>query len=203
MGAVRGGGGVAVFSNDGLPSPTDILNGLVSDLGALNALAVVVQAVPRTVDYLHGWTFLGFFVPLIRRFWPDYESTHSLGRLTSHLVSPEMWDPIAAESSTSPTVIGELYANFSWIGVLVGMAILGGLVRWVYDRNAGADRGRAVTYAVFLSAFVVPTTTGLLSQTAWVTTVYMLPVAFGTRWARRKPVGERHNSRVVAMLAER
>jgi len=128
-----------------------------SRLAAVNMLAAVVRDVPRWVPYAKGKTIidlLPLFIP--RVFWPD-KPVFRMGRTFGETF--RVVGALDEETNVAVTVPGELYWNFSWPGIVVGMMLLGMLMRWLYRRYAEAAPGatapvRRAIHIVVLISFV-------------------------------------------------
>lgn len=92
-----------------------------SRLSALGILSVVMRETPERVPYQHGRTIsLAFIAWIPRIVWPGKPET-SIGRwVTEHYSATP-----GSTSSTGPSWIGELYFNFGWAGIVLGMLFLG------------------------------------------------------------------------------
>jgi len=67
------------------------------------------------------------FVP--RLLWPDKPLTGNFG-----LEFTRIYRESQEYSWNGPTVIGDLYRNFRWPGVILGMMLMGACLRWLYTR---------------------------------------------------------------------
>jgi oligosaccharide repeat unit polymerase len=89
----------------------------------VTSTAALVHAIPKYIDHLWGQSFLGIFLQPIPRFlWPDKPSAIGLESLS------EFWP-----TGTAAPFWALFYVNFGALGVLVGMALWGGLSRWIYE----------------------------------------------------------------------
>lgn len=123
----------------------------------INQVAVVVRDVPRWVPYAKGETIfypmVAYFVP--RLIWPD-KPPFLLGRefgVTFRVVN--MADK---KTSIAATVPGELYWNFDVPGIVVGMAVWGIFLRFLYRRygsTPGLDPARRAIHIVLLVQFAL------------------------------------------------
>jgi hypothetical protein len=99
-------------------------------LDALGVLTVIVRDTPDVVPYQNGWT-IGYialsFVPRI--FWPDKPGT-TIGEWVSQTYGSayDLYTDVGA------TWMGELYFNWGYIGVAVGMFVIGFLCRMLQER---------------------------------------------------------------------
>ena len=121
-------------------------------MAMINSVAVVVRDVGRWVPYAKGETlfipFVTYFIP--RVVWPD-KPVQAQGqefgrrfRITSYLTK---------ETHIGATIPGELFWNFDLPGVIVGMALIGMGMRWLYRRygeSMALDPIRRAIYIVLL-----------------------------------------------------
>lgn len=109
-------------------------------LSLLGSVHMVVSRTGDDVPYEHGYTLLPLisaFVP--RLIWPDKPDVQA-GQVVNQAfhVSP------VASTYISPSHLGELYWNFGWPGVLIGMPLIGALFGFVGARF-NLREGRSVT----------------------------------------------------------
>ena len=101
------------------------------------ATAIIV----RHQDYLLGESFLMFLVaPIPRVLWPEKPNVR-----IGPYVAQEILD-FRNRSGAPPSGIGEFYINFGWLGVLVGMFMLGcaaAMTKSLYLSAPDPDIGRA------------------------------------------------------------
>lgn len=124
-------------------------------LALLNSVAVVIRDVPRWVPYAAGSTlflpFLQLSVP--RVLWPD-KPYFAMGRQFAETF--RVVHTLDQDTRMSVTVPGELYWNFDIPGVIVGMALWGLGLRFLYRRYGEAsslDPVRRAIYIVLLVQF--------------------------------------------------
>jgi hypothetical protein len=114
-----------------------------------DSLALAVTYTPGTVPYQNGATLKNLaagFVPRI--FWP---SKPEVG--IGYWFAESYWGtpPGVLQVPQSVTHMGELWIDFGWVGVMVGMAILGVWYRFAYAALRPRESGTgAVLYAIFL-----------------------------------------------------
>jgi hypothetical protein len=114
-----------------------------------DSLALAVIYTPSEVPFQHGGTLSNLasgFVPRI--FWP---SKPKVG--IGYWFAETYWGtpPGVTQVPQSVTHIGELWIDFGWIGVVLGMAILGVWYRFAYAVLRPRESGTgAVLYAIFL-----------------------------------------------------
>ena len=106
---------------------------------------VIINKTGDTVDYRHGDTLIALptaFIPRI--IWPD-KPMIQVGKLVAKKFHPEASD----EVNLSPTHLAELYWNFGWTGVAVGMPIIAVLFGWI-GAKCNLSRGVTLTRVLVL-----------------------------------------------------
>ena len=96
---------------------------------------IIVENTGNTVDFQRGHTLspiLATFVPKI--FWSDKESV-----LTGQLFNKKFHITDSDDIFVSPSHLGELYWNFGWSGVVMGMTFIGLICGWVGARFNPAE----------------------------------------------------------------
>lgn len=124
-------------------------------LALTNSVAIVIRDVPRWVPYEKGATL---FLPLLylsvpRAFWPG-KPEFSMGRQFAETFRAV--HILDKDTRVSVTVPGELYWNFDLPGVIVGMALWGLALRFLYRRygeTVGVDPVRRAIHVVLLIQF--------------------------------------------------
>lgn len=135
----------------------------------LQVLTVLVDRMPEELPYQHGRTLLSLLtMPVPRWLWPEKPLT-APGVFTMAFW-PEKW---LGEGTTMPTgLVGELYMNFSFPGVVAGMFLFGRVYSHAeaQARLQPANVWRATWYALLMAMmlhylrgeFVSPTVTLLI-----------------------------------------
>jgi hypothetical protein len=115
---------------------THILAGLQATgrrLDALGVLTAIVEDTPERVPYQGGWT-IGYialsYVPRI--IWQNKPAV-TIGEW----VSQTYGSPYDLQTDVGPTWIGELFFNWGWPGVVMGMFVVGLLCRVLQERLFG------------------------------------------------------------------
>jgi oligosaccharide repeat unit polymerase len=104
---------------------------------------MIIARVGVTAPFQNGHTFLLFlegFVPRI--LWPDKPDS-SIGQLFNR----ELRITESRENYVSTTVLGELYWNFGWLGIIVGCPLFGSLLGII---NRRCDLSQRISVARFL-----------------------------------------------------
>ncbi|BDX07671.1 hypothetical protein MACH26_31920 [Planctobacterium marinum] len=115
---------------------------------AIDKLALIVGKVSEKELYLYGETFANILVmPIPRVLWEDKPAMES--RL---FVTREIYGKEDSMSGTPPGFIGELFINFSWIGITIGMFLTGAFSRvmWNSLKKSNNNPLVAVLYTVYL-----------------------------------------------------
>lgn len=100
--------------------------------GVKHSVEIIVDGTAAGVAFQRGATFapiVAAFVP--RVFWPDKPNVE-----TGKLIVKEFHISDSEDLNYSPTHIGELYWNFGWPGVLIGMTVIGCLFGVVGARTS-------------------------------------------------------------------
>jgi hypothetical protein len=94
----------------------------------------------------YGKTYLDVVLFLVPRpIWPDKPKAFSTA----------VGDYVTEDGNdVPPGLIGELYVNFRWPGIVFGMTLLGMLMRFIYEHSRQSYGGIAM-YAMFLPYFGV------------------------------------------------
>jgi len=96
---------------------------------------IIVENTGNTVDFQRGHTLspiLATFLPKI--FWSDKQSV-----LTGQLFNKKFHITDSDDIFVSPSHLGELYWNFGWPGVVLGMTFIGMICGWVGARFNPAE----------------------------------------------------------------
>ncbi|MBC8187520.1 MAG: hypothetical protein H8E78_04845 [Proteobacteria bacterium] len=102
-------------------------------LDAVGIVSVIVRDTPSAVPFQDGRTLGLFFVAFIPRlFWPG-KPPITLGQW----ITDTYGSGAHIHSATGPSFIGDLYLNFGVASVVVGMLVLGALLRLVQTRLLG------------------------------------------------------------------
>lgn len=107
---------------------------------------MIVRGTGRDVPYQHGHTLqpiLTAFIP--RALWRDKPEV-----VTGQLLNRSFHVSEAEDTYISPSHLGELYWNFGWPGVIVGMSALG-LLLGVIGRSCDLSQAQSVTRLLVLA----------------------------------------------------
>ena len=134
------------------------LDHALTRLDLLTSVANVLSLGPRA-SMVKGdvhWWMLPFY-PFVPRFiWPSKPILNEGGWFTVAL-SGGSGDAKTIGSSTAVTYPGDLYLQFGWLGIPVGMFVLGVITQWFTNRvsRSGEPRDLFLYTAVFLLGFSI------------------------------------------------
>jgi hypothetical protein len=180
LGEYRSKGDAETEFSEGIARPVTSVAAHEQDRQRLTVLGVIMHTFPEHHDYLLGESYYALIAVVVPRWlWPEkgkyfeWRDTNIVYNLTG-LPAPTPFN-------------GVLYANFSWFGVILGMAIFGSFHRALnaYLERAPRDPGTVLIYVALLGA-VSPTMIGL-SQTLQVAVPIVLLVY---SVSRRAPASE-------------
>jgi len=107
---------------------TDLLT--AGDFDAFQNGALLLGVVPRYRPWMWGATLLSvLYNPIPRLFWPAKPSPAP----GQYLIELGLGPSIVGHNNFAVSLIAELYANFSWFGVFVGMWVLGLISRRMWE----------------------------------------------------------------------
>ncbi len=122
-------------------------------MAVITSVAAILRDVPRSVDFKYGETLvLAPISILIPRFvWPDKPNIAIGGEFgrTFHLAS---W--LGEGTYIAATIVGELYWNFHVPGVVIGMFLFGGALRWYYQRYGTGPWNDPVRKSIYVALLV-------------------------------------------------
>ncbi len=135
----------------------------------------VIEAIPRDYDYLYGSSYYALLVNFIpRKWWEDKPGGFSIYmdaiRGDGGLYTTFQGNILG--SSVSASIIGELYGNFGYLGIPLGMLVFGGLAGWWYKlfRSCSDNVGLQLLFIHSLPVFVMEVRGDFLA----VTTAYLM-----------------------------
>jgi O-antigen polysaccharide polymerase Wzy len=104
-------------------------------LDGMGILSVIIRDTPGRVEFQGGWSIAHVAIAYIPRvLWPGKPI---LG--TGQFITETYGYGPGIESATGSTWIGELYMNFGWSGVLVGMTLAGVFLRFLQESFLGIE----------------------------------------------------------------
>jgi hypothetical protein len=104
-------------------------------LNGLGILSTIVRDAGKRVPFQGGWSLA--YVPasyIPRILWPGKPRFE-----TGQWVTDKFGSGPEVQSSTGPTWMGELYFNFGWAGIVIGMFFLGVWFRFLQEYLLGAN----------------------------------------------------------------
>jgi oligosaccharide repeat unit polymerase len=120
---------------------------ILGEFDAVDSFAAVLHGGPSVFPFRFGQTYVDvalFIIP--RAVWPNKPKAFSTA----------VGDYVTEDGNdVPPGVIGELYVNFSVLGIVMGMFLLGILMGLVYCRTIGGSPGALAVYAFLIPYFGV------------------------------------------------
>jgi oligosaccharide repeat unit polymerase len=113
--------------------------------------AAIIETVDSTVDLLWGSSFVSIlFAPIPRVLWPEKPSVR-----VGPFVAQYLFD-FGNQAGVPPGAVGELYLNFGWIGIPLGMIVLGAFMAFLWWRHSRAvdPRFTIARYAFLMIAVI-------------------------------------------------
>jgi hypothetical protein len=168
LGEYRQKGEAETTFTEGMSKPVTTVATHEDDRQRLTVLGVIMHTFPERHDYLMGESYYGLVASLVPRWvWPD-KGKYFVWRDTAIVYN------ITGLPAPTP-MPGVLFANFSWFGVVMGMALLGAFHRGLYRyaEDAPGDPGTALIYIAILGSFT-PTLLGVSQTLQWAVPVVVL-----------------------------
>lgn len=160
-------------------------------LDGISILSVIMRDAGTRVPFQGGWTVAYIpmsFVP--RLLWPGKPAF-----LTGKWVTDHFGPGPHVQSSTGATWIGELYYNFGWAGIVIGMLILGIWFRFLQESFLGVNATIPSVFAGVITIVglctaidgdLIAATNSVVFNVAPIVLVHLL-VCFFTASPRRLP----------------
>jgi hypothetical protein len=126
---------LALSAEDRVNTGTHRAQTLLERSSVLGSVQMIVEKTGNGVAFQHGYTLtplLATFVP--RLLWSDKPDVP-----TGQLVNKEFHVSEGQDVYISPSHVGELYWNFGWPGVILGMSLIGCMLGWIGSRFNLAD----------------------------------------------------------------
>jgi oligosaccharide repeat unit polymerase len=122
-----------------------------NNLPGVEITTQIFEGVPEDLPYQYGRTFLFTFEQMIpNRLAPGRESKPTVGAMVRNTWY-EPW-----RGNQPPTLVGELYLNFGWLGIIGGMYLFGYFCAFLYKRLLLRDSDWfVIVYAAFVVKFVM------------------------------------------------
>ncbi|MHB8746724.1 MAG: O-antigen polymerase [Gammaproteobacteria bacterium] len=140
----------------------ELIYSVVSRSKGTEVVASVIKKLDQTGEYDLGWKSIIEAATIIipRSLWEEKPEASS-ERFTTYFFARDLRLSRGYEAGVwggiSPTVVGELYWHLGWLGVLVGLYLMGKLARAVYStlqRNS-TNPSVLVVYAIFFTSFAM------------------------------------------------
>jgi hypothetical protein len=123
----------------------------------------LVRNVPKKIGYLNGQSIYGWmFAPIPPRLWPGKPLYLRMPPVLSTIIFNEPTNNIP------PGIIAEMYINFGLTGLLLGMGLIGFLLRYMHDFF---QRDGNSVFAQFIYAIIVARMTLILFNSSFGTTI--------------------------------
>ena len=144
--------------------------------------AAIIDQVSEKEEYLNGQSYALFlFAPIPRLLWPDKPSIRLGPYVAQDLLE------LGTNSGIPPSSIGEFYMNFGWLGVVLGMALLGAFAGRVWDRARRAEDRRFARGPFALNMMcIILLLVGDFSHTMLTLIKYQIAIWICERYWRRK-----------------
>jgi len=125
----------------------DVVNANEGRIDMLSTMAIVVSATPEQVPYWGGYTYADLFWHLIPRVLVPDKPAPGMGQEFPRRYGLIKWDDTETSYNLSQTV--ELYINFGWLGIGVGMFLIGILYAILEHTLSASTGGALIGSAIF------------------------------------------------------
>jgi len=157
----------------------DVSNRFLEEFSQFDWFAIIIDKTPDVIHYQYGRTFLDYFLQFVPRlFWPDKPVPIEYA-VTTLLTGVESGSPF--------TIIGELYLNFQWPGIMLGMFVFGVFVRTMYaylKDNPGNPAVILIYGIIFANLFHLYTRS--FAPMMFFLTIFVVPAVWAIRWIEMK-----------------
>jgi hypothetical protein len=126
---------LSLAAEDRVNSGRDRAQNFFERASVRGSLQVIVDNTGNGVNFAYGDTL----TPLLATFLPKIVWGDKPSVATGQLMNKEFHVSEIADTYISPSHLGELYWNFGWPGVVLGMAIIGSLFGFIAGRFNQAD----------------------------------------------------------------
>ena len=152
-----------VIGNFGPKLQIHLRKTLSQNLEQMDAFLIALRYVETSHRTLGGDTLLAWLEPIDRHILGNMIDSVKAGRFMTILVMPEhRW----SNTALSPSILGELYLNFSHQGIVVGLLLYGVIVRWLYEKVSRVDSNPLILmvypYTIWIISKTVIDGSGLL-----------------------------------------
>ena len=145
---------IAIASKDRVATGPNREMTFLERLSLRSSVETFVERTGTDVPYAHGYTL----TPLLATFIPKVVWSDKPDVPTGQLFNKQFHVTDSDDIFLSPSHLGELYWNFGWPGVLVGMTLIGAILGWVggrFNLADGATITRLLVTAVTIKELVV------------------------------------------------
>ncbi|WP_157821287.1 O-antigen polymerase [Mariprofundus ferrinatatus] len=150
---------------------------------SMDKLSLIVGTIAERGEYWYGSTYISTLVmPIPRTLWNDKPSVES-----RMFVSQQVYK-LNNLSGVPPGLLGELFLNFSWFGIILGMFIFGLASRlaWNTWRASLGDPLLAVFYTVFFLSLIILIGVDFLGATVFFLKLFIPTILLGRYYLRKK-----------------
>ncbi len=159
----------------------DLTSGFMREFSQFDWFVIVLDISPSIIPYQYGSTFMDFFAQFVPRLvWRDKPLP------IEYVVTQRV---TGVESGSPFTIIGELYLNFLWPGVVMGMLLFGVLMRSVYDYLQRNPRNLSVIIIFgYIYANLLQLYTRSFAPMMFFIVIFLVPAGFALLFVRDKSV---------------
>jgi hypothetical protein len=148
----------------------------LSRLSYKPTIEMIIERVGVTAPFQNGHTFLLLFEGFVPRvLWPDKPDS-SIGQLFNR----ELRITESRENYISTTILGELYWNFGWLGIIVGCPLFGsflGIINRRCDLSQRISVARFLIFCITTYGFCLRFEDGFaMTSTIWIRTLIAIGV---------------------------
>ena len=130
-----------------------------SNFMGVGKTAAIIEAVPDRLDYLYGTSYLTWIVaPIPRAIWPD-KPIIRIGRVLGYAIFGT-----ADTTGIPPGAVGELYLNFGWLGIPLGMLAFGLFLGWYARKLTIGSYSNINLRVIYAATLVFVAYTGISSD---------------------------------------
>ena len=151
----------SAFIETAIANP-ELIYAVISRSKGTEVVAAVINRLDQTGEYDYGWRSLLEAITIVipKTLWSG-KPQPSGERFTTYFFADDFrlargYDR-DAWGGVSPTVVGELYWHFGWVGVVVGLYLLGRIGKFIYStfqRNIN-NKSVLLVYAILYTSFAM------------------------------------------------
>jgi hypothetical protein len=178
---------VALNSNKALDKEVEYSSrSFLSRISYKPTIELIIDRAGVSAPFENGYTFIIFFEGFIPRIvWPSKPDL-SIGQLFNR----ELRVTESRDNYISTTILGELYWNFGWLGIIVGCPLLGaflGTVNKTCDLSQRISVTRFLIFSISVYGFCLRFEDGIaMTGTLWVRTLVVIALLhlLFARWTK-------------------